>query len=70
MTELGKMKVFLGVEVYQSKDEIHLCQKKYAKEVLERFTCGTVIPSKFPLFPVLLFQRKEATKLMQRCTNS
>ena len=37
MTDLGKMKFFLGVEVYQNEGEIHLCQKKYAKEVLERF---------------------------------
>ena len=37
MTDLGKMKFFLGVEVYQNEGGIHLCQKRYAKEVLERF---------------------------------
>ncbi|KAI3713826.1 hypothetical protein L1987_72412 [Smallanthus sonchifolius] len=37
MTNLGKMKYFLGVEVNQGKKRISMCQKNYAKEVLERF---------------------------------
>ena len=28
MTDLGKMKFFLGVEVYQNEGGIHLCQKE------------------------------------------
>jgi hypothetical protein len=37
MTDLGKMKYFLGVEVLQNFDGIYISQKKYAKDVLERF---------------------------------
>lgn len=45
MTDMGKMNFFLGVEVHQDCDGIHLCQRKYAKEVLERFNmenCNSV----------------------------
>ena len=37
MSDLGRMKYFLGVEVVQNSDGIFICQRKYAKEVLERF---------------------------------
>ena len=37
MSDLGRMKYFLGVEVIQNSDGIFICQRKYAKEVLERF---------------------------------
>ena len=37
MTDLGKMKYFLGVEVLQNSDGIYISQKKYAKDILERF---------------------------------
>ena len=30
MKDLSIMKYFLGMEVYQSKDEIFICQTKYA----------------------------------------
>lgn len=51
MTDLGKMKFFLGVEVYQNKGGIHLCQKKYAKEVLERFNMWNCNAVKNPIVP-------------------
>lgn len=37
MSDLGKMKHFLGVEVKQSVNGIFICQKRYAREVLARF---------------------------------
>ena len=37
MSDLGKMKHFLGVEVKQSVNGIFVCQKRYAREVLARF---------------------------------
>lgn len=30
MTDLGKMRFFLGIEVLQRDAEIYICQKKYA----------------------------------------
>lgn len=37
MTDLGKMKYFLGIEVTQTTTSVFICQQKYAKEILERF---------------------------------
>lgn len=51
MSDLGKMKYFLGVEVHQSCEGIHLCQRKYAGEVLERFGMGGCNPVKNPIVP-------------------
>ncbi|KAL1214404.1 Retrovirus-related Pol polyprotein from transposon RE1 [Cardamine amara subsp. amara] len=51
MTDLGLMRFFLGVEVRQSPDGIHLCQKKYAQEVLERFKMADCNPVKNPIVP-------------------
>ena len=49
MTNLGRMSFFLGVEVHQSMKGIHLCLKKYAKEVLERFRMWNCNPVKNPI---------------------
>ena len=51
MTDMGKMKFFLGVEVNQSDEGIHICQKKYAKEVLERFNMWSCNSVKNPIVP-------------------
>lgn len=37
VTDLGKMRFFLGIEVLQEPDGIFLCQRKYTSEVLKRF---------------------------------
>jgi hypothetical protein len=37
MTDLGLMTYFLRMEVKQRKNEVFICQKKYAKEILKRF---------------------------------
>ena len=37
MTDLGKMRFFLGIEVIQRIDGKFICQKKYAIDVLKRF---------------------------------
>jgi hypothetical protein len=37
MTDLGKMRFFLGIEVLQQANGIYICQRKYALEVLELF---------------------------------
>jgi hypothetical protein len=45
MTENGLMSYFLGIEVKQQHDEIFISQKKYMKEILEKFkmeSCNSV----------------------------
>lgn len=37
MTDVGKMSFFLGIEVTQLSDRIHVSQSKYALEILRRF---------------------------------
>jgi 23S rRNA U2552 (ribose-2'-O)-methylase RlmE/FtsJ len=37
MTDLGRMKHFLGVEVIQNSQGTFMYQHKYAKEIIERF---------------------------------
>ena len=37
MTDLDLMTYFLGKEVKQSQNEVFICQKKYAKEILKKF---------------------------------
>ena len=35
MTDLGLMTYFLGMEIKQGKDQVFICQRKYAKEILK-----------------------------------
>lgn len=37
MIDLGKMKYFFNIEVIQSKVEIFICQRRYAREILVEF---------------------------------
>lgn len=37
MTDLGLMTFFLGMEIKQGLNEVFICQKKYAKEILKKF---------------------------------
>jgi len=48
MKDLGIMKYFLGMEVYQSKDEIFICHTKYAQDMLNKFDMLDCHPSPTP----------------------
>ena len=37
MSDLGKMRYFLGLEILERDNGIFLCQQKYTRDVLERF---------------------------------
>ncbi|OIT28784.1 retrovirus-related pol polyprotein from transposon tnt 1-94, partial [Nicotiana attenuata] len=37
MTDLGLVTYFLGMEIKPEKDEVFICQNKYAKEILKKF---------------------------------
>ena len=51
MTDLGKMRYFLGIEVMQRSDGIFINQKKYTQEVLERFNMDKCNPVHNPMVP-------------------
>ena len=51
MTDLGKMKFFLGVEVVQNSKGIYMGQRKYALEILQRFGMEHSNPTKSPIVP-------------------
>lgn len=49
MTDLRKMTFFLGMEVQQNSNEIFVCQKKYAKEILMKFNMDECKPTATPM---------------------
>lgn len=51
MTDLGKMKYFLGVKVIQDELGIFICQKKYAMDTLKKFGMESCNPVKNPIVP-------------------
>ena len=51
MTDLGRMKYFLGVEIHQTEAGIFLCQGKYASEILARFGMGSCNAVNNPMVP-------------------
>ncbi|CAL2258078.1 unnamed protein product [Prunus armeniaca] len=53
VTDLGKMRYFIGIEVIQGFDGIFISQRKYAQKVLERFNmaqCNLVLNPVVPGF--------------------
>lgn len=64
MTDLGKMKYFLGVEVLQNPEGIYISQRKYAQEVLEKFKMETSNSVKNPIVPgIRLMKDEEGSKV-------
>ncbi|CAL9002860.1 unnamed protein product [Prunus brigantina] len=56
MTDLGRMRYFLGIEVLQKTDGIFITQRRYAQEILERFNmdqCNSVHNPVVPGFKLM-----------------
>ncbi|KAJ9559520.1 hypothetical protein OSB04_004680 [Centaurea solstitialis] len=51
MSDMGEMHYFLGVQVVQTEMGIHICQKKYAREILTRFNMEDCNSVKNPIVP-------------------
>ena len=49
MTDLGKLKYFLGLEVSQVEDGVFISQRKYAKDLLHRFHMYNEKPAATPM---------------------
>nr|KYP40557.1 Retrovirus-related Pol polyprotein from transposon TNT 1-94 [Cajanus cajan] len=49
MSDLGRMRHFLGIEVIQSDAGISICQRRYAREVLARFNMADNNPVRNPI---------------------
>ena len=60
MTDLGLIIYFLGMKIKQSKKEIFICQKKYAKEILKKFHMENCRPTVTPRI-----KRKNLAKKME-----
>lgn len=64
MSDLGKMRYFLGIEVIQSPNGIFVCQRKYARKVLARFDMENSNPVLNPIVPgTKLLKDEEGTKV-------
>ncbi|GAU29997.1 hypothetical protein TSUD_160820 [Trifolium subterraneum] len=64
MTDLGKMRYFLGVEVTQSEHGIMISQQKYAKEILARFGMEACNSVGSPIVPGNKLTKDENGKLV------
>jgi hypothetical protein len=62
MTDLGKIKFFLGVEVMQNDEGICVSQKKYALEILERFGLENANSVRNPMVPVMKLMKNKDGK--------
>ena len=53
------MSYFLGIEVKQQQDEIFISQKKYMKEILEKFKMSNCNPVNTPIATGMKLSREE-----------
>ena len=60
MTDIGLMLYYLGIEVWQTKTEIFIFQKNYAKEILKKFKMDMCKPINTPLEYGIKLSRKSS----------
>jgi len=58
MTDNGLMSYFLGIEVKQQQDGVFISQKKYMKEILEKFKMSNCNPVNTPLVTEMKLSRE------------
>ena len=64
MTDLGRMRYFLGIEVIQSVVRIFICQRRCAREMLARFNMTECNSVRNPIVPgTILFKDDEGTSV-------
>ncbi|XP_031250245.1 uncharacterized protein LOC116108096 [Pistacia vera] len=62
MTDLGEMSYFLGMEIDQGADGIFVNQKRYASEVLKKFSMENCKQVDLPLVPNAKLSKNDETK--------
>lgn len=60
MTDLGKMRHFLGIEVIQNEAGIFICQRRYAREILARFNMLDSNSVRNPMVPGTILSKDDA----------
>eukprot|EP00268_Persea_americana_P008859 TRINITY_DN13467_c1_g2_i1.p1 TRINITY_DN13467_c1_g2~~TRINITY_DN13467_c1_g2_i1.p1 ORF type:complete len:401 (+),score=79.48 TRINITY_DN13467_c1_g2_i1:1121-2323(+) len=64
MTDMGLLHFFLGIEVNQNDDGIFISQKKYAKELLKRFSMEDAKPISTPMEVGLKLSKFDGKKVV------
>ncbi|RVW95066.1 Retrovirus-related Pol polyprotein from transposon RE1 [Vitis vinifera] len=62
MTDLGLMSYFLGIEVKQDHDGVFISQKKYAKEILNKFHMDDCKRTSTPMYQKEKFSKDDGTE--------
>lgn len=60
MTDLGRMRYFLGIEILKNNHGIFMCQRKYAHDVLTQFGMQDCNAIKNPIVPGTKLSRNDA----------
>ena len=68
ITDLGLMTYFLGMEIKQSQDEVFICQKKYAKEILKKFHMEDCMSMSTPMNQKEKLSKEDGTEKWMRHT--
>lgn len=64
MTDLGRMRYFLGIEVIQRKAGLFICQRRYAQAILARFNMADCNSVRNPIVPgTNLSKDEEGTRI-------
>ena len=64
MTDLGELHHFLGIEVYQSKNDFFISQENYAKEIMRKFKMENANPVSTPCITGLKLSKNGEGKLV------
>ena len=64
MKDLGLMKYFLGMEVYQGKDKKIMCQTKYEKDMLKKIDMVDCKPLSTPIAHGIALCRDDGVEIV------
>jgi hypothetical protein len=62
MSDMGLLHHFLGIEIYQEKDGVFICQRKYVENILKKFGMFGCNPVATPLVVNEKFKKEDGGK--------